>query len=170
MIVEEIQKTKRMLIAECPRRVQFLCEKLFEVNQPGHIPAYYDNITESDTLQKMSHVESLPDHAQPSVLSRWRLPHTSAPTKSIDKPESRRPLIDRSQCPTCLNCRGSRAVDWISSLFLRKHLRINLDRTDQFVLLLREFGENVPGCQIHIGGADVDTCFMNMPHNRVWAA
>ena len=91
MIVEEIQKTKRMLIAECPRRVQFLCEKLFEVNQPGHIPAYYDNITESDTLQKMSRVESLPDHIQPSVLSRrrrWRLPHASAPTKSRDKPDS----------------------------------------------------------------------------------
>ena len=83
LVLEEFQKTKRMLVAECPRRVQLLCEKLFEVDQPSTTFAYFDKMNESDTLQRMSCVESLPDHIQPRVLSRkrsWRLPHASAPT------------------------------------------------------------------------------------------
>ena len=59
--------------------------------------------------------QELPDHPQPRALCRpssWRLPHASAPTKSKDKPVSRRTLIDRSECPTaCLDCPASRAAN-----------------------------------------------------------
>ena len=66
-----------------------------------------------------------------------------------------------------LGLSGSRAVDWISKLFPPWHLHNDLDRTDQ---LLREFVEKVLGGRIHIGGTDVDACFMNMPHDLMWAA
>ena len=163
-----------MLVAECPRRVQLLCEKLFDVDKPSTSFAYVDDMNERDTLQRMSCVESLPDHIQPRVPSRkqsWRIPYASAPNKSRDKPDSRRPLIDRSQCPTaCLDCPGPRAVDWISTVFLPWHLHIDLHRTDQFVPLLREFVERAPLGLIHSVGTDVDACFTNMPHELVWAA
>ena len=96
-----------------------------------------DDAEEKVILQLMSSFPSSPDYLQPHKLCSprtWRLPHASAPSKTRDKSDPRNPLIDRSRCPTaCLDCPASRAVDWISTTFLPRHLHSDLHRTHQFI-------------------------------------
>ena len=55
-------------MAECARRVQLLCEQLFEVDTPGPTFEYFDDVDEKVVLQLLSSVTSLPDHLQPKKL------------------------------------------------------------------------------------------------------
>ena len=55
-------------------------------------------------------------------------------------------------------------------MFLPWHFHIDLHRTDQFVRLLRDFVSSAPDGQIYSSGADVDSCFTNMPHELMRTA
>ena len=59
LIVEEYQKSRRMLVADRPRRAQLLCEKLFEVDKPSTTFEYPDAVDEKLVLQLMATVRSI---------------------------------------------------------------------------------------------------------------
>lgn len=174
LVVEEFQKTRHMLVAECPRRVQLLCHELFEVHSRGKTFEYHADLPSELVLPLLAHIPGLSSSLSPYVVSKsalWKMPCASAPNKSTDKPDSRRPLIDRSRCPTAaLDTPASRAVDWLSSVFLPRHLHIDLSRTDDFLPLVRDFDRRPPHGRIHSSGADLVSCFTNMPHSLVRSA
>ena len=141
-----------MLVAECPRRAQLLCEKFFEADKPGTTFEYRDDVDERLILPLMATVPSILDHLQPRKLCRpshggcLTRVHPQRPwTNRIpDVPSS----IARGAQP-CLDCSASRAVDWISTTFLSWHLHIDLHRTDQLISLLRQFVESASDGPIH---------------------
>jgi hypothetical protein len=164
-----------MLVAECPRRVQLLCHKLFEFNDAsGRTFACHPDIPTDTVLPLIAHIPGLSSSLCPHRLSKrsqWTLPRANAPNKSREKPDSRRPLIDRSHCPTaCLDTPASRAVDFLASVFLPEHMHIDLQRTDDFVILVRDFNRLPPHGRVHSSGGDLESCFTNIPHQLVWSA
>eukprot|EP00959_Pyramimonas_sp_CCMP1952_P169347 3537612-Pyramimonas_sp.AAC.1 len=64
----------------------------------------------------------------------------SAPNKKVEKPDDRRPIVNRSRWPTaCLDTPAARALDWLSSAFLPAHANIDINRTDAAIELIEEF-------------------------------
>ena len=96
LIVEEIQKTKHVLVAECPRRVHLLCRKLFGMDDDASDFTYYPGLTSPTILEKVASIPHLSPHLALDRLSNpktWSMSRRSAPNKSRHKPDSRRPLI-----------------------------------------------------------------------------
>ncbi|CAK0794476.1 unnamed protein product [Prorocentrum cordatum] len=176
LVVEEFQKTRHALVAECPRRVQLLCTALFGITGQNPHFVYHPGLTAEAVLQQVVSVPGLGADLQPARLSNprhWRMASASAPNKKREKPDSRRPLVDRSHWPTQgLESPAARAIDWISGTGIPEHLHIDAQRTDLLLPLLERFSELAPHGPVQKYGSDLTACFTNIPHclvRRAWA-
>ncbi|CAK0879436.1 unnamed protein product, partial [Prorocentrum cordatum] len=176
LVVEEFQNTKHVLVAECPRRVQLLCAALFGITGQSPHFVYHPGLTAEAVLQQVASVPGLGADLQPARLSNprhWRMASASAPNKKREKPDSRRPLVDRSRWPTQgLESPAARAIDWISGAGIPEHLHIDAQRTDSLLPLLERFSELAPRGPVQKYGTDLTDCFTNIPHcleRRAWA-
>ena len=171
LVVEEFQKTKHVLVAECPRRVQLLCSDLFGISGQNTKFEYFPGLPAEAVLQQVCQVPGLRDHLQPARLSsrrHWRMATASAPNKKREKPDGRRPLVDRSHWPTQgLESPAARAIDWISQACIPEHLHIDAQRTDSVLTLLSRFNELPPHGPVRKSGSDLVDCFTNIPHQLV---
>eukprot|EP00959_Pyramimonas_sp_CCMP1952_P031358 657555-Pyramimonas_sp.AAC.1 len=59
LVVEEFQKTRRVLVAECPRRVQLLARAVFGADGQDHHFQYYPDLTVQAVLGRVAVVPGL---------------------------------------------------------------------------------------------------------------
>jgi len=175
LVIEEFQKTKHVLVAECPARAQTLTFQAFGADGAGHHFRYYPELDSDVILHNVSHVPDLREALQPACLSRrstWRMAAASAPNKKRSKPDDRRPIVNRSHWPTNgIDTPVARALDWMSTTFLPRHLHIDVSRTDDFRPSVEEFNSmgSTPHASGKVGG-DIVSCFTNIPHHLVHTA
>ena len=174
LVIEEFQKSRHTMVAECPARVWKICRGLFGANGNDHHFLPCPSFTQEQVLYMSSNIPHLPTHLQPHKLSRpgsWEVAIASAPNKKRSKPNSRRPIIDRSRWPTTpLDCAAARCLDYVSLELIPQHLHLDLHRTDQLVKLLEQFNKQVAVGRAHGIGGDLVSCFTNIPHTLVLQA
>ena len=143
--------------------------KLFEVDDPVRF-RYHSQVAETAVLSQVGCIPGLPDHLHPPQLfprRLWKMATALAP----NKPDDRRPLIDRSQWPTCrLDASASRAIDWLSAELIPSHVHLDIQRTDSVIPLVKAFNESPPNTPVQKVGSDLVSCFSNIPHALVWRA
>ena len=84
------------------------------------------------------------------------------------KPDSRRPLVNRSRWPTTrIDGLTSRCLDWVSSAFIPAHLHIDICRTDLSLKSVAHFSSHPCRGVVHAVGGDVESCFTNITHQLV---
>ena len=100
LVIEEFQKTRHTLVAECPARVWSTCRQLFGADGSDPHFSCHPELSPEEVLLQSSSIPSMPSHLQPSMFSSsrsWCVAPASAPNKKRSKPNSRRPLINRSR-------------------------------------------------------------------------
>lgn len=171
LVVEEFQKTKHVLVAECPFRVWLLGRSLFGVD--GDMPHFepLPHMTPDLVLNLVSTIPNVPDHLQPSHFSssrKWAVPVASAPNKSRSKPNGRRPLINRSHWPAAPVERAvAHCLDYASNEFMPHWLHLDLHRTDAVPPLIQQFNEYEGFGVVHRMGSDLSSCFTYIKHALV---
>ncbi|CAE6966199.1 Pol [Symbiodinium sp. CCMP2592] len=174
LCIEEFQKSKHVLVAECPRRVHLLTRRLFELNGSSSRFKYFPSLTSEAVLQTVSVIPGLDESLQPAKLFPprcWRMASVSAPNKKRTKPDDRRPVVDRSCWPTSrLDAAAARALDWASANHLPTHTHLDLQRADAAVPLVEAFNSSGPASQVYKLGAHLVSCFSNLPHVLIRAA
>ena len=137
LVVEEFQKTSHTLVAECPMRVMQNCRKLFGVDGSDEHFAYSEDMTSQTVLALASHIPNLRPHLQPTHWggrASWCMPSASAPNKKVEKPDSRRPIINRHSWPsTRLESAVARCLDWVSGQYMPCQLHIDIQRVDAVI-------------------------------------
>ena len=119
-------------------------------------------------LQQISSIPGLRDELQPQRIgrsSRWAMASASAPNKKVEKPDDRRPIVDRSRWPTSvIDTPVARSLDWFSATIIPEHLHTDIQRTDRFPSLLTDFNDMEPNpCVSGKVGGDLKSCFTNIP-------
>ena len=174
LVVEEFQKTKHVLVAECPARAWQLCRFTFGADGDNQTFVYHPGLPHDAILQIVSDVPGLPPDLQPARSSSpnsWRMASASAPNKKHSKPDGRRPFIDRSQWPTApLDAPAARMLDWASGTYLPQHMHTDILRTDAVIPLVRSFNDSPGVGPVRRVGGDITSCFTNIKHELVLEA
>ena len=175
LIVDDFQKTKHTLVAECPRRAQLLTLRLFGADGSDARFSYTEGLDSGVVMDLVSRIQGLRAELQPGRLSRksdWKMASASAPNKKRSKPDDRRPIVDRSRWPTnSIDVPAARALDWVSGHFLPGHLHVDLQRTDAFTPLVAALNEYIAQpCTAGMVAGDISSCFTNIKHEYVRAA
>ena len=95
---------------------------------------------------EVASISNLREDLQPACWGgrrSWRMASASAPNKKQEKPDARRPIVDRSCWPTArLDSAVGRVLDWVSGHFLPAHMHIDIQRVDAVLPLLQQFNED----------------------------
>lgn len=89
----------------------------------------------------------------------------AAPNNSVEKPDKRRPLLDRSRWPTTkLDSLASRCLHWVSLAFIPACLHIDISRTDAALPSICHFNSVPSTSRVHCVSGDIESCFTNIDH------
>ncbi|CAJ1415051.1 unnamed protein product, partial [Effrenium voratum] len=134
---------------------------------------YHSQVAETAVLSQVGCIPGRPDHLQPPQLfprRLWKMATASALNKKVSKPDDRRPLIDRSQWPTCrLDASASRAIDWLSAELIPSHVHLDIQRTDSVIPLVKAFNESPPHTPVQKVGSDLTSCHASRTFPTLWS-